>query len=158
MNICIFEGRIGKLKMNGKGDKKYLTFTLSVRKDYISEKDKEANKINNFLFMKAFGKTAEFIEQYFEDGKHIGVTCSYETWEGKDDDGDTTYNHNFNIIKANFVGGKDDGDDSGSKSSKSDDDDAKAKAKAKKAKAAAKAAAEAEDDGEDLDDDGSLPF
>ena len=151
MNVCVFEGKIYNLKSVGKGDKARITFRLGVRKDFLTEADKEAKRYNNFVSLTAFGKTAEFIENNFEDGKNIGVTCSYETWEGKDDDGDKTYNHNFKVNSASFVGAKEDSDDSGSKKSST-------KSNTKTTTTKRKPDPEPEDDGDGDGDDDGLPF
>lgn len=151
MQTIGFTGLIYGLKDTGKKGKDgyRVNFRLGVRKSYVSDEDKKAGKTQTFIPMVAFGKTAEFIMEYFEDGKPITVTnVEYNTWESTDG-GKTEYFHNFRVGQAGFVpgtgdnngggngggGGKsssrrrdDDDDDRGSRSSRSssrrrDDDD-----------------------------------
>lgn len=124
-------GLIYGLKETGKKGKDgyRVNFRLGVRKSYVSDEDKKAGKTQTFMPMVAFGKTAEFIMDYFEDGKPITVTnVEYNTWESTDG-GKTEYFHNFRVGQAGFVPGTGDSNggngSGGSKSSsrRRDDDD-----------------------------------
>lgn len=130
MQTIGFVGKIYNMKSTGKGDKLRLNFRLAVRKKYVSEDDKKDGKVNVFVPLVAFGKTAELIEQYFEDGSAIGVSnCEYTTFEFEGDDGETVYGHNFKVGNIEFLpsGGDDAGGgskkSSGSKKRRRDDDD-----------------------------------
>ena len=98
-----FLGKVYNKKLEGSGEKARLSFTLSVRKSYVSEEDKKAGKINLFIPMVIFGKRAEALEQYFPDGRPIYVSnCTYETWQYKSE-GDVKYGHNFKVGDWSFV-------------------------------------------------------
>lgn len=126
MQTITFVGKIYKLESSGKAGKDgfRVNFRLGVRKKYVSEEDKKEGKTQVFIPMIAFGKTAEFIDQYFEDGSVICVSnCEYNTFES-DKDGEKKFFHNFKIGNVDFVPQSSDSDggsrSSNSKSSKSD--------------------------------------
>ncbi|MNQ66142.1 Single-stranded DNA-binding protein [compost metagenome] len=132
MQTIGFTGLIYGLKETGKKGKDgyRVNFRLGVRKSYVSDEDKKAGKTQTFIPMVAFGKTAEFIMDYFEDGKPITVTnVEYNTWESSDN-GKTEYFHNFRVGQAGFVpgtgdnnGGGGNGGGGGKSSSRRRDDD-----------------------------------
>jgi len=126
MQTITFLGKIYKLESSGSPGKDgfRVTFRLGVRKKYVSEEDKKEGKTQVFVPMIAFGKTAEFIDQYFEDGSAIAVSnCEYNTFES-DKDGEKKFFHNFKIGNVDFVPQTSDSDSNSrsnnSKSSKSD--------------------------------------
>lgn len=69
MNICIHKGRLTKEPevRRGQSGNAVAMFTVAVDKDYRREGEPTAD----FLNMKAFGKTAEFIEKYMHKGTAI---------------------------------------------------------------------------------------
>lgn len=85
MNECIFVGMIlnkKELKNIGQG-KVVINFNVGIKQSY---KDKNGNYTMDFLPCIAFGKTAEFINTYFEDGDVIELVCaaSPSSWINKE--------------------------------------------------------------------------
>lgn len=69
MNIVVLNGRLTRdpeLKF-GQSGKAYSRFTIAVERSFQSDKEKSTDFINCV----AFGKTAEFIGEYFRKGKKI---------------------------------------------------------------------------------------
>lgn len=130
MQSISFVGKMYGKKATGSGDKMRLNFRLAVRKQYVSEDDKKNNKVNVFVPFVAFGKLAELLDQYIEDGQGVALhNCEYTTFEWEDD-GETQYGHNFKAGGMSFLptSGDEDGGgssrkSSGSKKRRSRDDD-----------------------------------
>lgn len=117
MQNLSFVGKVYNLKEEGKKDSKRVNFRLAVRKKFVTDEDKKAGKVNTFVPFVAFGKTAEVIAEYVEEGRVIGVSnCEYSTFEFQKD-GDTVYGHNFKVGNLDFLP-KDEEDDAGSRKSK----------------------------------------
>lgn len=72
VNKVILQGRIPfDLEIKNEDDEKraFLGFSLSVRRNYKPEGEEYYPE--DLLYCKAFGKTAQFINQYFDKGDHI---------------------------------------------------------------------------------------
>lgn len=174
MQTISFVGKIYNMKATGKGDKMRLNFRIAVRKKYVSEEDKKANKVNTFVPVVAFGKTAELIEQYFEDGSVIGLNnCEYSTFEFEGDDGETVYGHNFKVGGIDFLpSGEDNGGGSSKKSSskrrsRDDDDDEEEEERPRRKKKSSSSSSSKpakkkrpvyDDEDDDDEDDDDVPF
>ena len=77
MNKVELIGRISQdidVKTSQAG-KSYLNFSVAIDRKY---KDQSGNKITDFLNCKAFGKTSEFIGQYFSKGDKIALIGSVQ--------------------------------------------------------------------------------
>lgn len=129
--MASFIGRMVRdpeLKTGRKED--WCHFTVAVNRPF--SKDKEAD----FIVFKAFGKTAEFICEYFEKGQPIALGGSYriDEVESEEDDEVKKY-HYFIVSSVAFAGDAPDGDGrkSGGKKKKKDrDEDEEERPKKKK--------------------------
>lgn len=110
-------GKIYGLKSAGSGDKLKVTFRVGVRKRFVSEQDKQDNKTQTFYPCIAYGKTAEFINQYFEDKKAIHVLdMEFQTYRSNDAPDDYDDKYIFKVNTVSFVPGTDDGEGGGGNS------------------------------------------
>jgi len=67
-------------------------------------KPKNADKYEtDFINIVAFGKTAEFIGNYFEKGKLILIEGHIQTGKYENKDGNTVYTTDVVVDKANFI-------------------------------------------------------
>ena len=64
---------------------------------------KDGQPTADFINCKAFGKTAEFIEKYFDKGNRIGLTGSIQTGSYKNKDGATVYTTDVIVDNVEFV-------------------------------------------------------
>ena len=106
------------------------SFTVAVDRDYLT-KDKERE--TDFIRCKAFGHTADFIDDYFKKGSMICITGRIQTGKYENKDGDTVYTTDVIVDSAYFTGekakdsdkgkGKSKGKDKGKKRRDYDDDD-----------------------------------
>lgn len=85
MNECIFVGMMlnkKELRDYGQG-KSAINFNVGVKQTY---KDKNGAYNMDFLPCVAFGRTAEFINTYIEEGDVIEVVCSafFSSWTSKE--------------------------------------------------------------------------
>lgn len=90
-NQCNFTGRLVKdpeLKtLKNKNKTAYCNFTMAVPRQLTKEQREDDDAIKaDFPFFKAWGKTAEFICEYFEKGGIITLTASLETYKTDDDE------------------------------------------------------------------------
>lgn len=67
---------------------------------------KEGQPTADFINCKAFGKTAEFVEKYFDKGNRIGLIGSIQTGSYKNKDGNTVYTTDVIIDNVEFVESK----------------------------------------------------
>lgn len=107
MQVMGVTGRIYGLKSaqtaNGK-DK--VTFRIGVRKQYVSDQDKQDGKTMTFMPMIAMGPTAKFITTYFKEGDNIAIgSMEFQTFRSQNADPSNTFDdmYNFKIDKAGFV-------------------------------------------------------
>jgi len=75
----------------------YCGFTLAVNREYDREKA-------DFIRCKAFGKTAEILEQYCGKGSQICIRGSWETGSYENKDGDTVYTNDCRVDRFDFAG------------------------------------------------------
>ncbi|NWK83347.1 single-stranded DNA-binding protein [Staphylococcus sp. GSSP0090] len=72
INNIVIVGRLTKNpKIYDKEEKKLATFCVAVTRNY---KDKNQKPICDYLFCKAFGKMANHIEKYTNQGSLVGIT------------------------------------------------------------------------------------
>lgn len=83
MNISIISGRVSKeIKVNTNGKTGY--FTLANDRDYPFNKDKNGNKVSNFIQCKVLGeKNIERVQKWLTKGTAIIVTGHYfrDSWK-----------------------------------------------------------------------------
>lgn len=108
MNTVALIGRLvadPELRSTGKGKESIsvLNFTIAVQR--IGSEDAD------FPRCVAFGKTAEFIDQYFRKGTRIGITGRIQTGKYENKDGDTVWTTDVIVERADFADGKEDSDD-----------------------------------------------
>lgn len=81
-------------------------FTLAVPR--IGSEDAD------FIRCVAFGKTADFLEEYAHKGLRVGITGRIQTGSYEDKDGNTVYTTDVIVERVDFADGKqDDGERSG---------------------------------------------
>lgn len=83
------------------GDNPIAMCNLNVAVDRKFKKDGQPTA--DFINCKAFGKTAEFIEKYFDKGNRIGLTGSIQTGSYKNKDGATVYTTDVIVDNVEFV-------------------------------------------------------
>jgi single-strand DNA-binding protein len=110
MNACHFVGRIvnvpSRKEIQRNGPR--VQFVIATHRRGTKSTD-EVNA--DFPMCVAFGKTAEFILNYFSKGSWIEVDAEYRS--GKyEKNGETVYTHNFVVNNAGFVGDKSSGQSS----------------------------------------------
>jgi single-stranded DNA-binding protein len=175
MQNIAFVGKMYNKKATGKGDKMRLNFNLAVRKKYVSEEDKKNNKVNVFVPFVAFGKLAELIDQYIDEGRGVALSnCEYTTYTFEDD-GETKYGHNFKAGGMDFLPqGEEDAGAKKSTKKKSrrrdedededeDEEEEEERPRRKKKTSSSKAPAKKkkpvyDDEDDDDDDDDDVPF
>lgn len=107
MNKVIIQGRITKeleLKYS-QSNMAILGFTLAVNRKYIKEgEERQAD----FIMCKAFGKTAENINNYFGKGKLILIEGRIQTGSYEKEDGTKVYTTDVIVDGFDFTGEKKD--------------------------------------------------
>lgn len=98
MNLVQLTGRVARkfdLQEFGKKDNKVqvLSFVVAVSKN----KDEA-----DFIPVKAFGKTAETIDEYVEAGDQIILQAHIQTGSYDNDDGDTIYTQDIIVDRMEF--------------------------------------------------------
>lgn len=101
MNECIFVGMLVNKKelKNLSQGKVAINFNIGIKQSY---KDKNGNYTMDFLPCVAFGKSAEFINTYFEDGDVIELVCAaaQSSWINKE--GTKVSKVDFRVKEASF--------------------------------------------------------
>lgn len=104
LNNVILMGRMtadAELKATQGG--KYVTsFSIAVERDYSQNGERQAD----FLNLVAWGKTAEFITNYFGKGDMIAVIGSLQTRNYEDKNGNKRTATEVRVDKASFCGSK----------------------------------------------------
>lgn len=78
-------------------------FSIAVNRRYKKEGEPDAD----FFSCVAFGKTAEFIEKYFKQGKQIGIVGRVENDNYTNKDGQKVYGTRITIEECFFCGSSD---------------------------------------------------
>lgn len=111
MNKCCFIGRITKdLEIKKPNDTSILNFTIAVNRRFKNEGQPTAD-FPNFI---AFGKTAEFIDKYFEKGSPIALVARFQTRSWEDDENKRHYANEFIVEEVDFAGSKGNSNGNGS--------------------------------------------
>lgn len=79
-------------------------FTVACNRKYKKDADQEAD----FISCIAFGKTAEFIERYFNKGSSIALNGRIQTGSYTNKDGQKVYTTDVVVDSLEFVGKKSD--------------------------------------------------
>lgn len=91
-------------------------FTVACNRKYKKNSEQEAD----FISCVAFGKTAEFIERYFNKGSSIALNGRIQTGSYTNKDGAKVYTTDVVVESLEFVGKK--SDDNSADTSKQNDD------------------------------------
>lgn len=91
-------------------------FTVACNRKYKKNSEQEAD----FISCVAFGKTAEFIERYFNKGSSIALNGRIQTGSYTNKDGSKVYTTDVVVESLEFVGKK--SDDSSADTSKQNND------------------------------------
>lgn len=103
MNKVALVGRLTKdVELRGDGERAFAMFTVAANRPF---KNKDGEYDADFIRCKAFGKTAEFIEKWFEKGDPIGVTGWIQTGSYTDNNGNKVFSTDVVVENAEFVGG-----------------------------------------------------
>lgn len=104
MNITILIGRIAtdlELKQTTSGGV-YTAFNLAVSR----HKKEDGTQDADFIRCKAFGKTAELINQYMHKGSRLGVVGTIQTGSYQNQDGQTVYTTDILVNRCEFLESK----------------------------------------------------
>ena len=129
------------LRTIGEKETAVLKFSLAVPRD---RKGSDGKRVYDYPEMVVFGKTAEFVAQYFKPGDIITIDGSIQTRTWTDKEGTKRYTTEVLVANAGFPLGKVNEDDT-------------AKTAAPKAAPAKKTPTPANDDFEEIEED-DLPF
>jgi len=101
LNDCIFQGRLTKdpeLRRTQTG-KAVTTFTLAVDRDYNRDE-------TDFVNFTAWGKTGEFVDQYFKRGQEALVRGRLQMRDWTDKNGNKRTAAEINVAEIHFCGPK----------------------------------------------------
>ena len=104
MNIVILKGRLARdinLHFSNQGTA-YTNFTVAVNRY-----SKDNNASADFIYCTAFGKTAQFIAEYFRKGQEILLRGNIKT-ETLEKEGSKVYKQSVFVENVEFVGSKND--------------------------------------------------
>ena len=102
MNLVVLKGRLARdinLHFSNNGTA-YTNFTVAVNR-YSKDKEDSAD----FIYCTAFGKTAEFIAEYFRKGQEILLRGNIKT-ETLEKEGSKVYKQSVFVETVEFVGSK----------------------------------------------------
>lgn len=105
MNKVILIGRLTRdpeLRYSNTGNLPIVKFSLAVDRRFKREGQPDADFINCV----AFGKTGEFINNYFNKGKKIGITGRLQVSSWEDNEGKRNYRTEVVVEEAEFVESK----------------------------------------------------
>lgn len=119
MNKVTLVGRLTKdVELRNNGDNAFARFTLAINHPF---KNKESGEYDaDFISCKAFGKTAEFISEWFSKGDPIGISGRIQTGSYENKNGDTVYTTDVMVESAEFVCGKKEREDGSGSHKKSE--------------------------------------
>lgn len=104
MNIAVVDGRFVRdpeLKTGASG-KEYCRFTIASDR----KKDKDGNKVSDFIDCTAFGQTGAFIAKYYHKGDGIQLIGRFESDKYTDKNGQNRTNWGLSVEQAFFPLGK----------------------------------------------------
>lgn len=83
--------------------KKVATIDLAQNKKWKNQAGEKQEK-SIFMQFKAWGKSAEILEQYATKGMQIYIAAEVEPWVQEKEDGSKKYGHHFTIRDFEFLG------------------------------------------------------
>lgn len=101
MNTTVLIGRLTKdpsVKQTESGTN-IASFTLAVDRPYTKGEEKQAD----FIPVKCFGKSAEFVGKYLTKGKMVGVTGRIQTGSYEKQDGSKVYTTDVIADRVEFL-------------------------------------------------------
>jgi single-strand DNA-binding protein len=104
-NQCIFIGRLGK-----DPEIKYTQSGAAIAELALAVDDKRKDQSGNWVKetvwvrCKAFGKTAELLQQYTAKGSQLALNCKYQTGKYTNQEGKEVYTHDFIVSDMKFLG------------------------------------------------------
>ena len=105
-NLFGFIGRTtADIELKQAGEIPMCEFTIAVDRPYRKDKEKETD----FIRLKAFRGTAEFLSKYVAKGTLISTVGSVSTNSWEDKDGNKRYSTDFIVDDVDFVGPKNTG-------------------------------------------------
>lgn len=108
MNKSIITGRLTKdPEIKDGGSTKVAKFTIASQRSF---KDSSGNYGADFINCTAFGKTADFVSNYFHKGSQICVEGRINTGSYTNKDGQKVYTTDVAVEKVEFMGNKADND------------------------------------------------
>ena len=115
MNEVILSGRLTadvELRYaNNENQTPYCSFTLAVTREF--DRDNA-----DFIRCKAFGRTAEILDEYTRKGSMVIVRGRWETGSYENKDGNTVYTNDCSVDRLELVGTRSDGDGDSKKDEK----------------------------------------
>ena len=105
INNCTFTGRLTadpELKATQSGVN-FVSFKIAVERRF---KDNDGNKQADFIPVKAWRATAEFVAKYFKKGKMIAIVGELQTRKYEDIDGNNRTAFEVVTDQVDFCGGK----------------------------------------------------
>lgn len=104
INRCVFMGYLGS-----DPDLRYTQTQMAVASASLAlsrGKDRNGNdRGTDWIRCKAFGRTAEVMQQYTRKGDKVGLECHVQTGSYQDRDGKTVYTTDFIIDRLELAGG-----------------------------------------------------
>lgn len=131
--------------------KEVCSFDIACDRSYATNGQRETD----FLPCVVWGKTAQFVTQYFDKGSMIAVNGSLQTRKYQDRQGNNRTAYEIQVREVSFCGSK---AASGTSARGFDEQTESYTNEAKAAQRGPQAAENATDDFTEIDDDGDLPF
>ena len=104
MNSVVLSGRLTKEpKISGEGDKKVAFYTLAVERKKKAENGEEKA---DFISIKAFGKTADFVQNWLHKGTKMIIRGHIQTGSYTNKDGVTVYTTDVVVDDQEFAESK----------------------------------------------------
>ena len=119
MNVVVLVGRLTRdpdiRQSQGESQTVVARYTLAVDRRFSRN---NAEQAADFISMVSFGKTAEFINEYFAKGDRIGITGRIQTGKYENADGNTVWTTDVIVERADFADGKKQDDERSDRSKK----------------------------------------
>lgn len=111
MNKLICHGRLTRdIELKDLGnDKKVANFSIAIKRDY---KNQNGEYESDFFNCSAFGKTSEFISQYFKKGSEILIIGHLQNNQWETESGEKRTATNIIVENVEFCGNKQNNTDS----------------------------------------------
>ena len=105
MQVMGVTGKIYGMKPGQTGNgKDKVSFRIGVRKQFVTDQDKQDGKTMTFMPMIAMGPTAKFIMDYFNDGDAIAIgSMEYQTYRTQNAPNEFDDAHIFKVNSVGFV-------------------------------------------------------